>query len=222
MNVTLEDALSVARGTRKAIEEGYEIPMIGHVAVCLMDELLAAKAKLKEAQEQEPVAWLCGQDNTQNKKYAEWFMAFTKEPTTPLYAAPKPHPSHTHCDNCGLTWLDDGLNPLHCPYCVKPPAPAVPDWNVNIERIRDVMHMLGISIDESVEGFSAALSANIDRMTLAMKRHLQKIADTPAAPAVPTDEQIHAAYREALGQSIRERDMPEIRKFARALLGAKP
>jgi len=38
------------------------------------------------------------------------------------------------------------------------------------------------------------------------------------ATAVPTDEQIHAAYRVALGQSIRERDMPEIRKFARALL----
>lgn len=43
-----------------------------------------------------------------------------------------------------------------------------------------------------------------------------------AVPAVPSDEQIHSAYREALGQSIRERDMPEIRKFARALLGAKP
>lgn len=42
----------------------------------------------------------------------------------------------------------------------------------------------------------------------------------PAVPAssVPTDEQIHAAYRVALGQSIRERDMPEIRKFAIALL----
>lgn len=38
------------------------------------------------------------------------------------------------------------------------------------------------------------------------------------APVVPTDAQIHAAYRVALGQSIRERDMPEIRKFAIALL----
>ena len=38
------------------------------------------------------------------------------------------------------------------------------------------------------------------------------------APRAPTDEQIHAAYRNALGQSIRERDMPEIRKFAHALL----
>lgn len=43
-------------------------------------------------------------------------------------------------------------------------------------------------------------------------------APVVAVPAVPTDEQIHAAYRKALGQSIRERDMPEIRKFARALL----
>jgi len=41
------------------------------------------------------------------------------------------------------------------------------------------------------------------------------------APNVPTDEQIHAAYRNALGQSIRERDMPEIRKFARALLQSR-
>ena len=74
------------------------------------------------------------------------------------------HKGATHCDDCGLTWLDDGLNPLGCPYC-KSTAPA---------------------------------------------------------PAVPTDEQIHAAYRNALGQSIRERDMPEIRKFARALLQSAP
>ena len=27
------------------------------------------------------------------------------------------HKGATHCDDCGLTWLDDGLNPLGCPYC---------------------------------------------------------------------------------------------------------
>lgn len=27
----------------------------------------------------------------------------------------------THCDNCGCDWLDNGLNPVGCPYC-KPPA----------------------------------------------------------------------------------------------------
>lgn len=27
------------------------------------------------------------------------------------------HPAHTHCESCGFTWLDDGMNPIHCPYC---------------------------------------------------------------------------------------------------------
>lgn len=100
--------------------------------------MMTVDEALKEAQEQEPVAWLCGKGVTTHKAYAEWFMRFTQEDCTPLYAAP------------------------------VPAAPAV------------------------------------------------------AVPAVPTDEQIHAAYRKALGQSIRERDMPEIRKFARALLQSAP
>lgn len=27
------------------------------------------------------------------------------------------HPASTHCDNCGCDWLDNGLNPIGCPYC---------------------------------------------------------------------------------------------------------
>jgi len=27
--------------------------------------------------------------------------------------------SHTFCENCGCTWLDNGINPLGCPYCKK-------------------------------------------------------------------------------------------------------
>lgn len=27
------------------------------------------------------------------------------------------HPAITHCDNCGCDWLDNGLNPIGCPYC---------------------------------------------------------------------------------------------------------
>lgn len=30
---------------------------------------------------------------------------------------PAPHPAITHCDNCGCDWLDNGLNPVGCPYC---------------------------------------------------------------------------------------------------------
>ena len=29
----------------------------------------------------------------------------------------EPHPAITHCDNCGCDWLDNGLNPVGCPYC---------------------------------------------------------------------------------------------------------
>lgn len=28
-----------------------------------------------------------------------------------------PHPAITHCDDCGCDWLDNGLNPIGCPYC---------------------------------------------------------------------------------------------------------
>lgn len=27
------------------------------------------------------------------------------------------HPAITHYDNCGCDWLDNGLNPVGCPYC---------------------------------------------------------------------------------------------------------
>ena len=27
------------------------------------------------------------------------------------------NPATTHCDNCGCDWLDNGLNPVGCPYC---------------------------------------------------------------------------------------------------------
>lgn len=27
------------------------------------------------------------------------------------------HPAITHCEECGCDWLDNGLNPVGCPYC---------------------------------------------------------------------------------------------------------
>lgn len=38
----------------------------------------------------------------------------------PLYTEPFPtatHPAITHCERCGCDWLDNGLNPVGCPYC---------------------------------------------------------------------------------------------------------
>lgn len=56
----------------------------------LVAERDVALAALKEAQEQEPVAWLCGKGVTTHKGYAEWFMRFTQEDCTQLYAHPVP------------------------------------------------------------------------------------------------------------------------------------
>lgn len=33
------------------------------------------------------------------------------DPTKKYYSA------ITHCDNCGCDWVDNGLNPIGCPYC---------------------------------------------------------------------------------------------------------
>lgn len=34
-----------------------------------------------------------------------------------MLAAAPPRPAIIHCDNCGCDWLDNGLNPVGCPYC---------------------------------------------------------------------------------------------------------
>lgn len=39
-----------------------------------------------------------------------------------LAQQPAAHPAITHCDNCGCDWLDNGLNPVGCPYCKQPAA----------------------------------------------------------------------------------------------------
>ena len=88
----------------------------------------AAEAELANLAQQKPVAWQHENGNI----FLPWQkdLIVTGAVFSPLFAAhvPAPHPGATHCDDCGLTWLDDGLNPLGCPYCkAAVPAPAVPD-----------------------------------------------------------------------------------------------
>lgn len=99
-----------------------------------------AEGELAKLREQKPVMKYMGRRLTPKDTMESWGIDcdvnVRPEMGTPLYAAPvpAPHKGATHCDDCGLTWLDDGLNPLRCPYCKVPvPAPAVPDgwteWN---------------------------------------------------------------------------------------------
>ena len=88
----------------------------------------AAEAELAKLREQKPVAWI----NLNKWTPSNWPRCVTPEEyekerelltkLTAVYAAPvpAPHKGATHCDDCGLTWLDDGLNPLWCPYCKDP------------------------------------------------------------------------------------------------------
>lgn len=55
------------------------------------------------------------------------------------------HPAITHCDNCGFDWLDNGLNPVVCPYC-ELRREAERRWEGNrratqeyVEDMRDVL-----------------------------------------------------------------------------------
>jgi hypothetical protein len=96
----------------------------------MMTEINELRAELAKLAQQSPIKYLyrvidCfGHDVLRDDPKGATILE-----TIPLYAAPvpAPHKGATHCDDCGLTWLDDGLNPLRCPYCKDAvPAPAVP------------------------------------------------------------------------------------------------
>jgi len=101
--------------------------------IARLNALLDAQAEM--LREQKPVAWRHENGNI----FLPWQkdLIVTGAVFSPLFAAPvpAPHPGATHCDDCGLTWLDDGLNPLWCPYCKESvPAPAVPAEIIELSK----------------------------------------------------------------------------------------
>lgn len=43
----------------------------------------------------------------------KWFFGLSIKSKTVV------HPGVVFCENCGCDWLDNGLNPIGCPYCKK-------------------------------------------------------------------------------------------------------
>ena len=81
--------------------------------LALIARVEAAESELQMLRSQKPVAYM-------DSRYGLcWYKDRKPSPETMLYAEPKlpTHHGATHCDNCGCTWLDDGINPLGCPYC---------------------------------------------------------------------------------------------------------
>ena len=115
----------------------------------LIGMLDRANAELAKLAQQKPSLYIAFSDCGQFVRF--WTRSKTdmqaQQLATPdmqiagFYSAPvpAPHKGATHCDDCGLTWLDDGLNPLGCPYCKDAvPAPAVPkEWREVMTELAD-------------------------------------------------------------------------------------
>lgn len=59
--------------------------------------------------------------------------------TPPGVQQSAPHPAITHCDNCGCDWLDNGLNPVGCPYCKQSEqAIKIEALRAEVERLKSM------------------------------------------------------------------------------------
>lgn len=53
------------------------------------------------------------------------------------------HPAITHCDNCGCDWLDNGLNPIGCPYCKQHAQVAeIKTLLVEVDELLDALRQI--------------------------------------------------------------------------------
>lgn len=103
-DITLSDAMSLANGAKKAISEGYDVPMMTMSSARLADELdnikasaEAAKEELRKAREQGPVlckAAFSNGDGTYSYDYVTWPLRKHQKPVHPVehfyYTTPKP------------------------------------------------------------------------------------------------------------------------------------
>ena len=142
-----DDQFTPSTQTIEPVRQPYDTVSILRRNIADMEVALRTQTELKEKAEaelanmaqQKPVAWRHENGNI----FLPWQkdLITTSAVFSPLYAAPvpAPHKGATHCDDCGLTWLDDGLNPLGCPYCkVSAPAPAVPaEWREAMQEAHD-------------------------------------------------------------------------------------
>lgn len=133
-----DDQFTPSTQTIEPVRQPYNTVAILRRNIADMEVALRTQTELKEKAEaelaklaqQEPIKYLyrvidCfGHDVLRDDPKGATILE-----TVPLFAAPvpAPHKGATHCGDCGLTWLDDGLNPLGCPYC-KVSAPAPAEW----------------------------------------------------------------------------------------------
>jgi len=155
-----------------------------------------AEAELAKLREQKPVAWRHENGNI----FLPWQkdLIVTGAVFSPLFAAPvpAPHPGATHCDDCGLTWLDDGLNPLWCPYCKESvPAPAVPAVVfVAHNKTSSILFAARKDAEQYVAGFGPAAGVLVTECAVIGSQ------SSTQAPAVPKE------WRRAVSEFLSSHD----------------
>ena len=107
-----------------------------------------------------------------------------------------PHPAITHCDNCGCDWLDNGLNPVGCPYC-----------KVRRETERDLKEWIERDVEE-LEALRAPII--LRKQAEAVEQCWTDIADMALSPDVLTPEvAFFKAARYCADYSLRLRKQSE-------------
>ncbi len=163
-----EDQFTAGTQTIQPVLQPYSTEAILRRNIADMEVALRAQTELKERAEAElakirgqtPLAWMTGDGRVASDETKRTSMASASRSSFTI--------------------------PL---YAAPVPAPAVADYGFNVERVQQAMHMLGLSTEESQETFAYKMDDNINRLTRAIIRHMEKLSEEPAVavPDVPND-----------------------------------
>ena len=161
----------------------------------IMTRAEAAEAELARLREQKPVRWHVRGNYFRDGDAAILFASMNSmcgAKVDQLFAAPVPvpHKGATHCDDYGLTWLDDGLNPLRCPYCKDAiHAPAVPSVVFMAHnKTSSILFAARKDADQYAASFGPAAGVSVTECAVIGSQ------SAPQAPAVPEQKPIWSGW----------------------------
>jgi len=171
-----------------------------------------------------------------SQKMLEQNTYLVEQSNAPVPAQPAAAKGSTHCDECGCDWLDNGLNPVGCPYCKRNDDKFNPCLNDLVRQVALMMddceeHADGtVTIDCDIsQGFlrriydllNALEDCGYDAIDEQPAVVPEAVASIPVTPDVETLKRMHVAYwGSATSNYWHENSEPLWRKTYSALLSA--
>lgn len=90
-----------------------------------------------------------------SQKMLEQNTYLVEQSNAPVPAQPAAAKGSTHCDECGCDWLDNGLNPVGCPYCKRNDDKFNPCLN-------DLVRQVALMMDDCEEHADGSISIDCD------------------------------------------------------------